>query len=105
MQTVQKENFCVFFFLSNIVITLPMTIVYIYILHICIFLNYVFLSNFQLREEFGYDINPHDPAFADKIAAKEKEIAKRAKDEKKQKNKGMAFYRFFFSEFKTFFLF
>ena len=44
-------------------------------------------SLFQLREEFGYDVNPHDPAFAEKIAEKEREIAKRVKDEKKQKKK------------------
>ena len=44
-------------------------------------------SIFQLREEFGYDVNPHDPAFAEKIAEKEREIAKRVKDEKKQKKK------------------
>ena len=46
-----------------------------------------FFSIFQLREEFGYDVNPHDPAFAEKIAEKEREIAKRTKDEKKQKKK------------------
>ena len=38
----------------------------------------------QLRQEYGYDINPSDPQFADRIAEKEKEHAKRAKEEKKK---------------------
>merc|ERR1712150_411867 len=41
----------------------------------------------ELREEFGYDINMNDPQFAGKIAEKEKEIAKRIKEEKKEKSK------------------
>ena len=39
---------------------------------------------FQLRQEFGYDVNPSDPQLADKIAEKEKEHAKKAKEDKKK---------------------
>ena len=39
---------------------------------------------FQLRAEFGYDVNTADPQFAEKLAAKEKEYAKKAKEEKKR---------------------
>ena len=42
-----------------------------------------FFFDFQLREEFGYEINPNDPQFADRIAEKEKEMAKAIKAEKK----------------------
>ena len=37
-----------------------------------------------MRQEYGYDVNTNDPQFAEKIAAKEKEFAKRAKEEKKK---------------------
>lgn len=37
----------------------------------------------ELREEYGYEVNPADPQFADKIAEKEKRMAKEAKEEKK----------------------
>ena len=47
--------------------------------------KYIFsLFVFQLRQEFGYEVNASDPQFAEKIAAKEKEYAKRAKEEKKK---------------------
>ena len=39
---------------------------------------------FQLKQEYGYAINPSDPQFAEKIAAKEKEWSKQAKEEKKK---------------------
>ena len=39
---------------------------------------------FQLRQEFGYDVNANDPQFAEKLAAKEKEYSKKAKEEKKR---------------------
>ena len=39
---------------------------------------------FQLKQEYGYAINPNDPQFAEKIAAKEKEFSKQAKEEKKK---------------------
>ena len=39
---------------------------------------------FQLRQEFGYDVNANDPQFAKKLAAKEKEYSKKAKEEKKR---------------------
>lgn len=38
----------------------------------------------QLKQEFGYEVNPRDPQFASKIAEKEKEYAKAAKEAKKQ---------------------
>lgn len=38
----------------------------------------------QLKQEYGYAINPLDPQFAEKIAAKEKEYSKKAKEEKKK---------------------
>ena len=38
---------------------------------------------FQLRQEFGYDVSPAIPQFAERYAAKEKEFTKRAKEEKK----------------------
>ena len=41
-------------------------------------------SVFQLKQEYGYAINPLDPQFAEKIAAKEKEYSKKAKEEKKK---------------------
>ena len=37
----------------------------------------------ELRQEFGYDVNPNDPQFKDKIEEKEKSLAKRLKEEKK----------------------
>ena len=40
---------------------------------------------FQLREEYGYEINPNDPQFAERIEEKEKEIAKAKKQDKKSK--------------------
>ena len=40
---------------------------------------------FQLREEYGYEINPNDPQFAERIEEKEKEIAKAKKQDKKTK--------------------
>ena len=46
----------------------------------------MFDINFQLREEFGYEVNPDDPQFAEKIAEKEKEFAKAKKLAKKQKH-------------------
>jgi hypothetical protein len=39
---------------------------------------------FQLRQEYGYDVNPLDPQFAERFAAKEKEMSKAAKAEKKR---------------------
>jgi len=48
----------------------------------------IILFWFQLKQEYGYAINPHDPQFAEKIAAKEKEYAKRAKEEKKKTKAG-----------------
>merc|ERR1712062_337107 len=39
----------------------------------------------ELREEFGYEINPDDQQFAEKIAEKEKEMAKAIKAERKLK--------------------
>jgi len=44
----------------------------------------------ELRDEFGYEINPDDPQFAPRIEAKEKEIAKMNKDAKKAKAKEFA---------------
>ena len=41
----------------------------------------------ELRQEYGYDLDPNVPHFAEKIAEKEKEIAKAAKAEKKAKKK------------------
>merc|ERR1712001_476806 len=38
----------------------------------------------ELRQEFGYDVNTSDPQFAEKIAAKEKELNKKIKAEKKR---------------------
>lgn len=38
----------------------------------------------ELRKEYGYDVNPNDPQFAEKIAEKEKIMAKEAKEAKKQ---------------------
>ena len=38
----------------------------------------------QLREEYGYEINPNDPQFASRIEEKEKEIAKIKKKEKRE---------------------
>lgn len=38
----------------------------------------------ELRQEFGYDVNTNDPQFAEKIAAKEKELNKKIKAEKKR---------------------
>ena len=37
----------------------------------------------ELRDEFGYEINPNDQQFAEKIAEKEKEMAKAIKAERK----------------------
>jgi len=37
----------------------------------------------ELRQEFGYDINPHDPMFRAKIEEKEKALAKKTKLEKR----------------------
>merc|ERR1711997_1388953 len=39
----------------------------------------------ELREEYGYEINPNDPQFAERIEEKEKEIAKAKKQDKKTK--------------------
>ena len=39
----------------------------------------------QLKEEFGYDINPNNPQLRSKIEEKEKEWAQRQKDAKKKK--------------------
>merc|ERR1711862_877580 len=39
----------------------------------------------ELREEFGYEVNPDDQQFAEKIAEKEKEMAKAIKAERKLK--------------------
>merc|ERR550532_78080 len=39
----------------------------------------------ELRDEFGYEINPNDQQFAEKIAEKEKEMAKAIKAERKLK--------------------
>jgi len=39
----------------------------------------------ELREEYGYEINPNDPQFAERIEEKEKEIAKAKKLDKKTK--------------------
>ena len=47
-------------------------------------LNIIILV-FQLREEYGYEINPNDPQFAERIEEKEKEIAKAKKLDKKTK--------------------
>lgn len=41
----------------------------------------------ELREEYGYEINPNDPQFASRIEEKEKEIMKAKKLEKKAKKK------------------
>lgn len=38
----------------------------------------------ELREEYGYEINPNDPQFASRIEEKEKEIAKIKKKEKRE---------------------
>lgn len=38
----------------------------------------------ELRQEFGYDVNPMVPGFADKYAEKEKQYAKAAKEDKKR---------------------
>ncbi len=40
---------------------------------------------FQLRQEYGYDLDPQNPHYAEKIAEKEKEIAKAEKKAKKLK--------------------
>ena len=37
-----------------------------------------------MRQEFGYDVNPMVPGFADKYAEKEKEYAKAAKESRKK---------------------
>ena len=37
-----------------------------------------------MRQEFGYDVNPMVPGFADKYAEKEKAYAKAAKEDKKR---------------------
>jgi len=39
----------------------------------------------ELRDEYGYEINPNDPQFAERIEEKEKEIAKAKKQDKKTK--------------------
>jgi len=39
----------------------------------------------ELREEYGYEINPNDPQFAERIEEKEKEITKAKKQDKKAK--------------------
>jgi len=39
----------------------------------------------ELRDEYGYEINPNDPQFAERIEEKEKEIAKARKQDKKTK--------------------
>lgn len=39
----------------------------------------------ELRDEYGYEINPNDPQFAERIEEKEKEIAKAKKLDKKTK--------------------
>lgn len=39
---------------------------------------------FQLRQEYGYDVDPRQPQFAEKIAEKEKEYIKKEKEEKKR---------------------
>ena len=44
--------------------------------------------SFQLKQEYGYAVNPLDPQFAEKIAAKEKEYSKVAKEEKKKMKAG-----------------
>jgi len=44
----------------------------------------------ELREEYGYEINPNDPQFASRIEEKEKEIAKLKKLEKKTKKREQA---------------
>ena len=49
----------------------------------CTMILYV-MRIFQLRQEFGYDVNANDPQFAEKLAAKEKEYSKKAKEEKKR---------------------
>jgi hypothetical protein len=41
-----------------------------------------------LKLEYGYAVNPYDPQFAEKIAAKEKEYSKIAKEEKKKSKAG-----------------
>ena len=65
-----------------------------YILYILLLLVYIkcffyagylyVMRIFQLRQEFGYDVNANDPQFAEKLAAKEKEYSKKAKEEKKR---------------------
>ena len=57
---------------------------YWYILSISCMINPFCHANFQLRQEFGYDVNANDPQFAEKLAAKEKEYSKKAKEEKKR---------------------
>ena len=46
-----------------------------------------FDSFLQLREEYGYEINPNDPQFASIIEEKEAEMAKAKKQEKKAQEK------------------
>ena len=41
-----------------------------------------------MKQEYGYAVNPLDPQFAEKIAAKEKEHSKIAKEEKKKMKAG-----------------
>merc|ERR1739838_1267392 len=41
----------------------------------------------ELREEYGYEINPNDPQFASRIEEKEKEMAKLKKVEKREREK------------------
>jgi len=40
---------------------------------------------FQLRQEYGYDLDPLNPHYAEKIAEKEKVFLKAEKEEKKKK--------------------
>ena len=39
----------------------------------------------QLRQEYGYDIDPNQPQFAQRLEEKEKEYSKMMKEEKKAK--------------------
>ncbi len=43
-----------------------------------------------MREEYGYDMDPNNPHYAEKIAEKEKEYLKREKEEKKKRRAEMA---------------
>jgi len=45
--------------------------------------NALFL--WQLRQEYGYDLDPLNPHYAEKIAEKEKEFLKIEKEEKKKR--------------------